>query len=74
MVVGQFVNGFAYGALADPVAGGELHLAGNGLPRLPLARLQALQNQALDLLVERTESGRDDRGFLQGCLGVGLRR
>ena len=34
---------------------GQVHLAGNGLARFPLAALQALQNQRLDLLVERAE-------------------
>jgi hypothetical protein len=57
----QFVDGLAHRALADAEARGQLHLAGDGLARLPFAGLQALQDQLLDLLVQRTERGRGRR-------------
>jgi hypothetical protein len=53
----QLVNGFAHRALAHTKAGGQIHLAGNGFAWLPLARLQALQDQAFDLLIQRAECG-----------------
>ena len=53
----QFVDGLAYRALADAVALGQLHLAGNGFLRLPFTGLQAVQHRLLDLLVERAEGG-----------------
>ncbi|MNL67439.1 hypothetical protein D3C87_1920260 [compost metagenome] len=52
---GQFVDGLAHGALADAKARGQFHLARNGLTGLPLTLLQALQDEALDLLIQRAE-------------------
>jgi hypothetical protein len=55
-VVGShLVDGLAHRALADAVAGGQFDLGRNRLAGLPFARLQALQNQAFDLPVQRTE-------------------
>ena len=51
----QFVNGLAHRALADAVAGGQFHLTRDGFAWLPLAGLQALQDQLLDLLVQGAE-------------------
>ena len=55
-IVGRhFVDRLAHRALADAVAGGQFDLRWNRFAGLPLSRLQALQNQTLDLPVERTE-------------------
>jgi hypothetical protein len=70
---GQLVNRFAHRALADAKARGQVHLAGDHVPRLPLATLQALQDQYFDLLVERTEGrGAAWASFLNGSHVVGL--
>jgi uncharacterized membrane protein YgcG len=66
---GQLVNGFAHRALAHPKTRGQVHLAGNQVTRLPFTGLQALQNQALDLLVKRAEGGCGQR--VQAGLGNG---
>ena len=59
-VVGRkFVDRLAHRALADAVAGGEVHFAGNGFSWLPFASLQALQDQIFDLLVQGAEGGRE---------------
>jgi hypothetical protein len=55
---GEFVDRLAHRALAHAIARGQVHLAGDGFAGLPLAGLQALQDQALDLLVQRAERGR----------------
>ena len=54
----QIVDGLAYRALAHSKARSQLHLARDGLTGLPLALLKALQNQSLDLLVQRAERWR----------------
>ena len=51
----QRIDGFAHRALADFVAPSQFGLAGNGAARFPLARLQALGNQRLNLLVQGTK-------------------
>ena len=48
----QFVNCLAHRALADLEASGQLDLAGNQFAGLPLACLQALRDERLDLLVQ----------------------
>jgi hypothetical protein len=62
----EFVDRLAHRALAHAEARGKVHLARDGLARLPLARLQALQDQGLDLLVERTEGRRRGLGRAEG--------
>ncbi len=72
----QFVDGLAHGALADAKARRQVHLAGNGFARLPFAGLQALQDQRLDLLVQRAERRRRlwrGVGRGQGVVGRGGR-
>ena len=61
----EFVDRLAHRALAHTEARGQLHLARNGLARTPFARLQALGDQGLDLLVERAE---------RRTAGIGARR
>lgn len=75
---GQLVDGLAHRTLAHAVARGQLHLAGDHLARFPGARLQALQDQTLDLLVQRAESrGRATHAVASGrdsgvvCIGGG---
>ena len=58
IVIGQFIDGFAHGALADAVPGRQIHFTGDAFARLPFARLKALQNQALDLLIQGAECWR----------------
>jgi hypothetical protein len=53
----ELVDGLAHRALADLVAAGQLDFAGDQFARLPLAGLQALRDQRLDLLVQRGERG-----------------
>ena len=64
----QLVDGLAHRALAHAKACGQLDLARNGLAGLPLAMLQAVQYQPLDLLVQRAE-GRRDRCRAATCGG-----
>ena len=54
----EFVDRLAHRALAHAEARGQLDLARDRLARLPFAGLQALQDQRLDLLVERAERRR----------------
>ena len=54
----QFVDGLAHRTLADLETPCQLDFAGNQLARLPFARLQALRNERLDLLVQGAEGGR----------------
>jgi hypothetical protein len=68
VVAGEFIDGLAHCALADAVARGQIDFAGNGLTRLPFPRLQALQDQALDLLVQRAECWRGRRQVRGACL------
>jgi hypothetical protein len=44
--------------LTDLEARRQINLAGNGFAGLPLTRLQAAQNEYLDLLVQGAEGGR----------------
>ena len=70
---GQFVDRFAHGALANLETAGQIDFAWNSRAGLPLAGLQALQHQHLDLLVERAEGGgrvRDNRNAI-GAPGFG---
>src|SRR3546814_2962894 len=53
----QLVDCLAYGALADLEPGSKLELAGDGLAGLPVAAIQSLQDQALDLPIQRAECG-----------------
>ena len=72
---GQFVNGLAHCALADAKARSQLHFAWDGLARLPFTLLQALQDQPLDLLVQRAERWRGDaRSALRSGGVVGCER
>ena len=73
VVSGQLVDGFANCALADPVARGQVHLAGDALAGLPFAALQTLQDQALDLLVQRAEGGREGFVVVRSCSVNGKR-
>ena len=54
----QLVNGLADRALAHAEPRRQLHFAGNGFTGLPFALLQTLQDQRLDLLVQRAERWR----------------
>jgi hypothetical protein len=58
VVGGKLVHRLAHRALADLVARGQVELAGDDFAGLPFALLKALQDQALDLLVQRAEGGR----------------
>ena len=49
-------------ALADAEAARQLAFARDRLARFPLARLQTLRDQGLDLQVERAEGGADRAG------------
>ena len=71
VVRGEFVDGLAYRSLADAKTRCEVHFAGDGFAGLPLARLQALEYQALDLLVQRAEGRR--AGVSQDGCGIGRR-
>src|SRR5690606_11003246 len=73
---GQVVDRLAYGALADAKARSQVHFARNGLTGLPFSGLQTLQNQNLDLLVQRAGGGRwlPCRGGWQGRVIKGRRR
>jgi hypothetical protein len=54
----HLVYRLAHRTLADLEARSEQGLARDGLARLPFARLQAVQEQCLDLLVQRAEGRR----------------
>ncbi len=69
---GQFINGFAHCALTDLEAASQLDFAGDELARFPLSRLQALQNQAFDLLVQGTEGGRSHHRAVVARRGWGV--
>jgi hypothetical protein len=72
---GEFVDGLADGALTNFVSECQLDFAGNKFARLPLARLQTLGDQRLDLLIKRAESGRRSAGAdsIVGSTGHGGR-
>src|SRR5690606_33706270 len=53
----ELVDRLADRALADSVTASQLHLARDRLAGLPLARLQALRQQPLDLNIERHVAG-----------------
>src|SRR5262245_35978313 len=59
---GKLVDRLAHRSLADPEAPREVHFTRDGFTRFPLAGLQALQNEGLDLLVERAEGRRPRYG------------
>jgi hypothetical protein len=67
----QFVDRLADGALADLEARREFQFARDRLAGLPLALLQSLHEQRLDLLVERQEHriARSFRGRRTGGIG-----
>src|SRR5690606_7767075 len=76
-VVGrEFVDRLAHRALAHAIAAGQFHLARDRFARLPLARLQALRQQPLDLNIERHVAGNighaDIPRYLIRRLGPGL--
>lgn len=54
---GQLIDRLAHRALAHLEAGGQIDFAGDEFAGLPFAAVQALDEQALDLAVQRTESG-----------------
>jgi hypothetical protein len=54
----KLVDRLAHRALADLEARSEFDFAGHQFARLPFARLQALRDQGLDLLVQRPERRR----------------
>src|SRR5690606_5126257 len=49
----KFVNCLTHRALADLESGGKLQLAGYGFAGFPLATVKTLQQQTLDLLIQR---------------------
>src|SRR5690606_16310149 len=51
----QLVDRLAHGALTDLKSRCKLEFAGNRFTRLPFATIELLQQQGLDLLVERAE-------------------
>ncbi len=55
VLLGQLVHGFAHRALTDLKARGQLKFAWNHLTGLPFTCFEALQNQHLDLLVQRAK-------------------
>lgn len=57
MFGGQLIDRLAHRALAHLEAGGQIDFAGDEFAGLPFAAVQALDEQALDLAVQRTESG-----------------
>jgi hypothetical protein len=54
----HLVDGLAHGPLTYTETQRKFLFAGNRLPRTPLARLQSIEHQILDLTVERAEGGR----------------
>ena len=54
----HLVDGLAHGTLTDIEANSKIGFAGYGIPRLPFTRFQTLQDQFLDLPIERTEGWR----------------
>ena len=52
----HFIDRLAHSALTDIEACREFNLTGNRLARTPLAGLKTLQEQALDLTIQGTES------------------
>src|SRR5690606_39818962 len=72
----ELVDRLADRALADSVTASQLHLARDRFARLPLARLQALRQQPLDLNIERHVTGNighaDIPRYLIRRLGPGL--
>jgi hypothetical protein len=81
----QLVDRLAHSTLADLEAGRQFNFAGNDRAGLPFASLQALQDENLDLLVQRAEGWRllrssDSRAhlkqagssaFFEGCWRCG---
>ena len=77
VVSGKFVNGFTNCPLADSEAPGQIHFTGDSLAGFPFAHTQAVEDQPLDLLVQRAECRRrrirdiigapiSDRTFVRG--------
>src|SRR3546814_17176002 len=52
---GQLIDGLAHRTLADLKTSSQLEFAGYGFARLPVAPVETLQQQTLDLLVPRAE-------------------
>ena len=55
VIGGEFVDRLAHGALADLKPRGELELARDRLARLPFATIKRLNDQILDLAIQRAE-------------------
>jgi hypothetical protein len=71
----ELIDGLAHRALAHAKARGQFDLARDRFARLPLALLQTLQYQPLDLLVQRAECRRGGCSCSRrgGVGGVGQR-
>ncbi len=71
VVGGEFVDGLAHRALAHAKPRSQIEFAGDHVARFPFARLQAAQDQCLDLLVEGAERGRGRRHAARVAKGRG---